>query len=92
MNQEQFSQSWDQHKGHLKKQWGKLTDEHVSQIQGDQKKFDVAIEKRYGEMNGEVRKWADRWYAKWSGLYVGYQEEKLTSACSEAPSTTVAMK
>ena len=56
MNTEQFKQSWGQLEGHLKKHWGKLTDDDLLQIEGDLDKFDGAIEKRYGEMKGEVSK------------------------------------
>ena len=87
MNQEQFRQSWEQVKGHLKKQWGKLTDEDLLDIDGDQNKFNGAIEKRYGETKGEVSKWADRWYAKWIGWYEGYEEAKPNILiASEVPS------
>ncbi|MBI3809839.1 MAG: CsbD family protein [Nitrospirae bacterium] len=72
MNHEQFKQSWGQLKGHLKKHWGKLTEDDLQQIEGDLDKFSGAIEKRYGEMKGEVSKWADLWYARWSGSYVEY--------------------
>ena len=77
MNPEQFNQSWYQLKGYLKNHWGKLTDEDIALIAGDQGKFHVAIEKRYGEMGREVGKWADRWYAKWTGQYIGYEEVKV---------------
>jgi uncharacterized protein YjbJ (UPF0337 family) len=80
MNQEQFRQSWHQLKGHLKKHWEKLTDEDISLIDGDQNKFDVAIEKRYGEMGRDVRKSADRWYAKWIGWYIGYEYDEVKVA------------
>lgn len=76
MNQEQFKDSWGQLKGALQKQWGELTDDDLLQIAGDQDKFNGAIQQRYGEMKGEVGKWADRWYAKWSGWYEGYEEAK----------------
>lgn len=79
MNQEQFKESWGQLKGALKRQWGELTDEDLLQIAGDQGKFNGAIQKRYGEKKGDVSKWADRWYAKWSGWYEGYEEAKPTS-------------
>ena len=79
MNQEQFKWSWDQLKGPLKKQWGTLTDDDLGQIEGDQEKFNGAIQKRYGDMSGEVAKWADRWYARWTGWYEGYEEAKPTS-------------
>jgi uncharacterized protein YjbJ (UPF0337 family) len=35
MNHEQFKQSWYQLEGHLKKHWGKLTEEDLVQIDGD---------------------------------------------------------
>lgn len=79
MNQEQFTESWSQLKGHLGKQWDKLTDDDLLQIAGDQKKFHAVIEKRYGETREDVSKWADRWYAKWSGWYEGYVEAKPAS-------------
>ena len=72
MNHEQFKQSWCQLKGYLKKHWGKLTDDDLLQIEGDLDKFNGAIEKRYGKMKGDVSKWADLWYARWTGSYVEY--------------------
>ena len=63
MNQEQFKGNWTQLKGELKKRWGKLTDDDLLQVEGDQDKFNGAIHKRYGEMKEEVTKWVDQWYA-----------------------------
>lgn len=79
MNHEQFKQSWYQLEGHVRKHWGKFTDDDLLQIEGDLDKFNGANEKRYGEMKGEVSKWADRWYARWIGWYEGYEEAKSTS-------------
>lgn len=77
MNQEQFEGSWDELKRAVKQHWDKVTDEDLVQIAGDQKKFTLAVQKRYGEAQGaEITKWADRWYARWSGWYEGYQEAK----------------
>lgn len=76
MNQEQFKGFWGQLKGALKNHWGKLTDEDLLQIEGDLGKFNGAIETRYGEMKGEVSKWANRRYAHWTGWYQGYEESK----------------
>ena len=75
MNQEQFKASWDQFEGHLKKHWGKLTDDDLLQIEGDLDKFNGVIEKHYGEIKGEVSKWADLWYARWIGSYIEYYAE-----------------
>ena len=72
MNKEQFKASWEQLEGHLKTRWGKFTDEDLSPIKGDQDKFNIANAKRYGEMKGDVSKWADLWYARWTGSYEAY--------------------
>jgi len=79
MNQEQFSQFWGQLQQPLKGQWGKLTDEDLLQIGGDVGKFDSTVAARYGEMKDEVIKWANRRYARWTGWYEGYEEEKPTA-------------
>ncbi|MDE3018011.1 MAG: hypothetical protein KGO52_05995 [Nitrospirota bacterium] len=76
MNQEQFKSSWTQLKGTLQRQWGAFTDEDLRQIDGDQGTFKAIVQKRYGEKQADVSQWADRWYAKWSGWYEGYQEVK----------------
>jgi len=47
MNKEQFKVSWEQLEGHLKKHWGKFTEDDLLQIEGDQDKFNSAVEKRY---------------------------------------------
>lgn len=64
MNQEQFERSWEHLKGDLKKQWGKLTEEDLLQVEGDQDKFNTAIHKRYGEMKELVSRWVDQWHAR----------------------------
>lgn len=79
MNREQFSQFWGQLQQPLKGQWGKLTDEDLLQIGGDVGKFDSTVAARYGEMKDEVIKWANRRYARWTGWYEGYEEEKPTA-------------
>jgi uncharacterized protein YjbJ (UPF0337 family) len=78
MNQEQFKGSWAQLKGALKKDWVKLTDDDLVRIEGDQQKFNLMIETRYGPGNEEVSEWADRWYARWIGWYEGYKELQMT--------------
>jgi uncharacterized protein YjbJ (UPF0337 family) len=79
MNAEQFKESWDQLKGALKKDWVKISDDDLLRIGGDQKRFHTVIEMRYGSMKGEVSRYADRWYARWSGWYEGYTELVTTS-------------
>ena len=74
MNQEQFADCWKQIQAALQKQWGALTTDDLVRIAGDQGRFNDAVQQRYGARKDEVRLWADRWYAKWSGSYVGYKE------------------
>ena len=76
MNQEQFQRFWGQLKNPLKNQWEKLTADDLLQIEGNLVKFNSAIETRYGEMKGEVSKWANRRYAHWTGWYEGYEDTK----------------
>jgi uncharacterized protein YjbJ (UPF0337 family) len=82
MNQEQFIDCWKQIQPALQKQWGDLTNEDLVQVAGDQAKFHSAIQRRYGARKDEVRLWADRWYAKWSGSYVGYKEVEAATPAS----------
>jgi len=75
MNTEQFTQSWEQLEGHLKQHWSKLTDDDLLGIAGSLDKFNSAIEKRYGEMKGDVSKWTDLWYARGRGRYESYYQQ-----------------
>jgi uncharacterized protein YjbJ (UPF0337 family) len=79
MNQEQFKDSWDQFKAALKKDWVKISDDDLLRIDGNQNAFYAVIEGRYGAMKSDVSRYADRWYARWSGWYEGYHELRTTS-------------
>jgi hypothetical protein len=76
MNHEQFAQFWTQLQQPLKARWSNLTDEDLLTIGGDLGRFNKTLATRYGEMQREVVKWADRRYAKWTGSYEGYEEAK----------------
>ena len=62
MNKDQFKGSWGQFKGELKKQWGKLTDNDLLEVEGDYDKFLGIVQKRYGDQREEVKRWADQWF------------------------------
>jgi hypothetical protein len=75
MNQEQFGQFWTQLKAPLKAKWEKITEEDLGEIQGDLAKFDLILQKRYGELQKEeVNTWANRRYSHWTGNYLGYKD------------------
>jgi uncharacterized protein YjbJ (UPF0337 family) len=47
---------WKELKGEIKHRWGKLTDDDLLQIEGDQEKFLGALQKRYGYGRDEAEK------------------------------------
>ena len=79
MNSQQFKECWDQCKGLLQKHWLNFSDEDLREVGGSQEKFQTLALARYGDRKDEVVKWADRWYAKWTGWYERYEETKPAS-------------
>ena len=63
MNKDIAAGQWNQLKGQVRKQWGKLTDDDVTQIKGDSQILIGKIQERYGrtreEVAGEVERWLD---------------------------------
>ncbi len=75
MNHEQFKQFWPELRVPLQAKWPAITEVDLSQIEGRLDVFADVIQKRFGELHREeVRTWANRRYAHWSGNYVGYQD------------------
>jgi uncharacterized protein YjbJ (UPF0337 family) len=52
---------WTQLKGNVRKQWGKLTDDDVDQVQGDAEILQGRIQERYGRTKEEAQREVDRW-------------------------------
>jgi uncharacterized protein YjbJ (UPF0337 family) len=48
MNNDVFKGKWNQFQGEVKKQWGKLTDDDLTQIEGNFDKFVGKLQERYG--------------------------------------------
>jgi uncharacterized protein YjbJ (UPF0337 family) len=48
MNRDIFEGKWKQFKGEVKKQWGKLTDDEIDQINGQHEKIVGLLQERYG--------------------------------------------
>ena len=64
MNADVFKGKWGQFKGELKRQWGKITDDDLTQIEGNYDKFIGKVQERYGDKKDELMKWADQWHQK----------------------------
>jgi uncharacterized protein YjbJ (UPF0337 family) len=60
MNKDIVKGQWTQLKGRIRKQWGKLTDDDVDQVQGDAEVLSGKIQERYGRTKDEARKEVER--------------------------------
>jgi uncharacterized protein YjbJ (UPF0337 family) len=56
MNTDILKGKWMQMKGDVRKQWAKLTDSDVDQIQGDVEKFIGKLQERYGYSRQQAEK------------------------------------
>jgi uncharacterized protein YjbJ (UPF0337 family) len=61
MNTDTLKGKWNQLKGNIRKQWGKLTDDDVDQIQGDSEILLGRIQERYGRTKEEAQQEIERW-------------------------------
>ena len=64
MNQDIFKGRWAQLKGELKTQWGKLTDNDLTQIEGQKDKLVGKVRERYGIERDEAERQVDDWLKK----------------------------
>ena len=61
MNSDQLAGKWKQVKGSVKQQWGKLTDDDLDVINGQQESLVGKLQERYGIAKEEAQKQADQW-------------------------------
>lgn len=61
MNKDQVIGNWEQLKGSVRKQWGKLTDDQIDQIEGDRQKLNGQIREAYGIAKEEAEKQINTW-------------------------------
>lgn len=61
MNEDIMKGKWKQLKGEVRKQWGKLTDDDLDQIDGDVMNLEGRLQERYGYSKEEAHKEAERW-------------------------------
>jgi uncharacterized protein YjbJ (UPF0337 family) len=54
--------NWKQAKGKVKEQWGKLTDDDLTFINGKRDQLEGRIQERYGIQRDIARKQIDDWY------------------------------
>lgn len=62
MNKDQIIGNWHEIKGEAKRQWGKLTDDDLTQIAGDSEKLAGTIQKNYGIAKEEAEQQVKNWH------------------------------
>lgn len=59
MNKDIIKGHWHEIKGNLKQQWGKLTDDQITQMQGSYEELKGALQKSYGYQKDQAKKEID---------------------------------
>jgi uncharacterized protein YjbJ (UPF0337 family) len=62
MNADTFKGNWKQLKGKAKAKWGKLTDDELTQIEGNYDQFVGKVQERYGETREATEKKVSEWF------------------------------
>ena len=66
MNEYILKGQWKQLKGEIRKQWGKLTDDEVDQINGEFEKLVGRIQERYGRSREEAHAEIEEYLARYT--------------------------
>ena len=61
MNEDTLKGKWNQLKGNVREQWGKLTDDDLDRIQGRKEQLVGKIQERYGIARDEAERQFDAW-------------------------------
>ncbi|MCL4135851.1 UNVERIFIED_CONTAM: hypothetical protein GTU68_052465 [Idotea baltica] len=61
MNTDIIEGNWEQLKGNVQKNWGKLTDDDLDVVEGKTKELAGKIQERYGISKAEAEKEVDEW-------------------------------
>lgn len=64
MDWDRVQGNWQQMKGTVKEQWGKLTDDDLDVIGGKQDQLEGRLQDRYGYAKDEAKRKVDEWSSK----------------------------
>ena len=59
MNWDQVEGNWKEFKGKVKERWGKLTDDHLTSIEGKRDQLSGTLQKEYGYAKEEAEREID---------------------------------
>jgi uncharacterized protein YjbJ (UPF0337 family) len=57
MNWDMIEDNWKQFRGHVREQWGRLTDDHLDLIAGKRDQLSRQIQARYGITKDQAERW-----------------------------------
>ncbi|EJN7218768.1 CsbD family protein [Citrobacter freundii] len=61
MNKDEVGDNWKQFKGKVKEQWGKLTDDDMTVIEGKRDQLVGKVQERYGYAKDQAEKEVNDW-------------------------------
>ena len=64
MNWDIVKGNWNQLTGKIRKKWGELTDDEVTQIKGDRDQLLGKLQEKYGYAKDEAEKEVDEFFSK----------------------------
>jgi uncharacterized protein YjbJ (UPF0337 family) len=67
MNWDRIEGNWKEFMGKAKTQWGKLTDDDLTQIEGKRDELSGRLQQRYGYAKDEADRQIDSWMSR-SGM------------------------
>jgi uncharacterized protein YjbJ (UPF0337 family) len=70
MNKDQAAGQWKQLKGKVKEEWGKLTDDDMTVLEGNQDRLIGRIQERYGIAKEEAERQVRDFRTRYKHLYV----------------------
>ena len=64
MDSNRLEGNWKQIKGKVKEQWGKLTEDDLTAINGQREQLEGKIQERYGMQKDKVKQEVDNWFSR----------------------------
>lgn len=71
MNRDMLKGNWNQLKGNIKEQWGKLTDDDLKVAEGNYDQLVGRIQERYGYTRDEANRHVDEFLGRQENMPVG---------------------
>ncbi len=66
MNRDTLKGQWKQLQGEAKRQWGKLTDDELTEVEGNFDKLSGKLQERYGYHREQAEREVDTWLSRHS--------------------------